>query len=124
MVDAFSDYARAPAVSLQTADLNVLLNEVVELYEANDQNIEVTVSLSDIPPLRLDIGRMRQLIVNLMKNAFEALSEAGPVRRVQLSTALTDNNEVHMEIADTGRGIPEDLLPRLFDPYVTSKQKG
>ena len=128
MVDAFSEYARAPALKLQLVDLNVLANDVVELYKVNDQGISVVVKPASIPMLYLDSGRIRQLVVNLLKNAFEALEDVEGVRHVVISIELIvldeERSEVVLTVADTGKGIPADILPSLFDPYVSSKQKG
>ena len=132
MVDAFSDYARAPALRLQAVDLSDLIREVAELFSVNDQRINVLVDVQAVPALHLDSGRIRQLIVNLTKNAFEAFDvapeSAGEVREVSLSVSLDqskmERQEVVLTVSDTGPGIPSDILQNLFDPYVSSKQKG
>ncbi len=128
MVDAFSDYARAPALRLQSVDLPSLCREIAELFSVNDQGIDVTVEAEVVPSLHLDSGRIRQLIVNLMKNAFEAFDEDSEARIVTLLVALdtsqVNRQEVVLSVSDTGRGIPADILQNLFDPYVSSKQKG
>lgn len=128
MVDAFSEYARAPALQLQSVDLNALASDVAELYMVNDQGVAVLVETSDIPRLYLDSGRIRQLVVNLIKNAFEAFTVESEVRRVTIATKIIEGQrgalEVELRIMDTGPGIPPDILPKLFDPYVSNKQKG
>ncbi|PID46085.1 MAG: PAS domain-containing sensor histidine kinase [Proteobacteria bacterium] len=128
MVDAFSEYARAPALQLQRVDLNALVSDVAELYKVNDQGVTVVVETTEVPELYLDSGRIRQLVVNLLKNAFEAFSEQSDIRQVTLLTKLSESHrgklEVELTVADTGSGIPADILPHLFDPYVSRKQKG
>ena len=128
MVDAFSDYARAPALRLQSVDLSALVSEVAELYQVNDQGVTVVVEPSKVPKLHLDSGRIRQLVVNLLKNAFEAFDEESELRKVTIETLVCEDMrgkpEVELRITDTGPGIPADILPNLFDPYVSSKQKG
>lgn len=128
MVDAFSEYARAPALKLQPVDLNALVTDVAELYKVNDQVISVQVELNKTPVLYLDSGRIRQLVVNLLKNAFEAVDVDSEVREVRISvrnsTTRANHPEVELSISDSGRGIPADILPSLFDPYVSSKKKG
>jgi nitrogen fixation/metabolism regulation signal transduction histidine kinase len=128
MVDAFSDYARAPALRLQSVDLSALVSEVAELYQVNDQGVTVVVEPSKVPKLHLDSGRIRQLVVNLLKNAFEAFDEESELRKVTIETLVCEDMrgkpEVELIITDTGPGIPADILPNLFDPYVSSKQKG
>lgn len=127
MVNAFSEYARAPSLQLQRVDLNALVREVTELYRMNEARIGINLTLDDeLPQLRLDPNRIRQLLVNLIKNAMEALeenqTEAGTIT---ISTRLmADTEQVLLSVRDNGHGIPAELLPRLFEPYVTSKHKG
>ncbi len=127
MVNAFSEYARAPSLQLQRADLNALVQEVTELYRMNEARIEIRLMLDEqTPTLRLDPNRIRQLLVNLIKNAMEALEENQiSDGLITISTQLlSDVEQVMLSIRDNGPGIPADLLPRLFEPYVTSKHKG
>ncbi|RVU83468.1 HAMP domain-containing protein [Leucothrix sargassi] len=128
MVDAFSEYARAPSLKLQAIELNSLVSEVAELYQINDQHVDVSLSLQDLPTIYLDAGRIRQLVVNLLKNAFEALEESEEFRQVAVSTrcevSASGKTEVCLSVSDTGSGIPAEVLPKLFDPYVSSKKTG
>ena len=81
-----------------------------------------------VPELHLDSGRIRQLIVNLLKNAFEAFNEDSVLREVSMSVHLEESaastQDVVLNVSDTGPGIPPEILQNLFDPYVSSKQKG
>lgn len=127
MVNAFSEYARAPNLHLQRADLNALVQEVAELYRLNDTKVGIRLDLGEnIPTLKLDINRIRQLLVNLIKNAMEALEEHRVTNAaITLTTQyLGDSGQVALCVQDNGPGIPADLLPRLFEPYVTTKHKG
>lgn len=127
MVNAFSEYARAPALHLQRVDLNALVQEVAELYRMSESKVAIKLALDEqLPNLRLDNNRIRQLLVNLIKNALEALEdnrvEAGTII---LSTQRLDSiGQASLCIHDNGPGIPVELLPRLFEPYVTTKHKG
>lgn len=124
MVNAFSDYAKTPAVNLQLADLNNLVQDTAELYRANEKQAEIQLLLtSHLPKLRLDTNRIRQLLINLIKNALEALEDSNIKGCITLQT-IVHANYVQLTIADNGPGIPTELLPRLFEPYVTSKHKG
>jgi nitrogen fixation/metabolism regulation signal transduction histidine kinase len=127
MVNAFSEYARAPSLHLQRVDLNALVQEVAELYRMNEARIAIQLQLdTGVPLLRLDINRIRQLLVNLIKNGLEALEENQTTAGViTLTTSyLADVGQVALCVQDNGAGIPAELLPRLFEPYVTSKHKG
>lgn len=127
MVNAFSDYARAPGLHLQRVDLNTLVQDVAELYRLNEGQVQIRLQLDTaLPALQLDLHRMRQLLVNLIKNALEALDEH-PISPavVTISTQYSaDTRQAILSVHDNGPGIPAELLPRLFEPYVTSKHKG
>ena len=127
MVNAFSDYARAPSLHLQRVDLNALVQEVAELYRPNEGQVKLILQLEPgLPLLPLDIHRIRQLLVNLTKNALEALEEhhVSPANITISTQYQADAKQAMLNVHDNGLGIPPELLPRLFEPYVTSKHKG
>jgi len=127
MVDAFSEYARAPEVQLARFSLNQLAAEMVELYRLQDTGIDIVIELDpQLPEIEADRGRVRQILANLLSNAIEALSGVGgaaiTVRTRWVSTAPVAQAEI--TISDNGPGFPEDILGRAFEPYVTSKARG
>ncbi len=126
MVKAFSEYARTPKLELRPHDLNTLVNEVLDLYRGDEERIRfVTELAADLPPVELDSGRMRQLLHNLIKNSQEAAGERGC--EVRIRTRLVEDTGlkmVELEVRDNGPGIPEEMMGRFFEPYVTSKPKG
>ncbi len=124
MVNAFSEYARTPSLQLQLSDINKLISEVAELYHSNQQQVKIQLALEELPPIRIDVHRMRQVIVNLIKNSLEALENKEQPRIVTISTQQTDMDEILIRVSDNGPGIEASLLPELFDPYVSNKQKG
>jgi len=127
MVNAFADYAAAPKLSLSRTDINQLLQEVAELYRDGDGAVQITLSLDTrLPPIPVDLPRIRQLVHNLIKNALEA-QQAQEDQQIRIITREIRRRSGHMlEIVtqDNGPGFPLDLLNRLFEPYVTSKSKG
>ncbi len=129
MVNAFSDYARSPDLQFTTLDLNALVGEVVELYSMRSSAIRVTVELDDaLPPIEADALRMRQLLHNLLKNAFEALGARGDgvicVATRSITIIDTKPAAVEVEVRDDGPGFDDELLEHAFEPYITSKTKG
>ncbi len=129
MVNDFADYARVPQIDKTPLDLNKLIAEVVELYQNNAQNFSVRTSLDEFPPLILgDSTRLRQLMHNLIKNAFEAMSDdSGSKNQVQITTRCFEISGVpfvSLVVVDDGPGFPDDMLERLFEPYVTTKSTG
>ncbi|QGM20879.1 HAMP domain-containing protein [Spiribacter sp. 2438] len=126
MVQAFSDYARPPALQRRPVDLNALIREVVELYRGEPGEPQLELELADdLPPLMADPGRVRQLLNNLLRNALEA-AEPGSCH-ITLSTARGEGryaDRIELDVQDNGPGFSEDMLNRLFEPYVTTKARG
>ena len=127
MVNAFSQYARAPDVELTRFDLNGLITEVTELYRHQEKPVKIVLALdAQIPPVEADVGRIRQVLHNLIRNALEAMEEQSDAE-IDISTRLvtgTGANAVAVEVADNGPGFAESVMQQAFDPYVTSKAKG
>ncbi|MBM4195684.1 MAG: HAMP domain-containing protein [Gammaproteobacteria bacterium] len=126
MVNAFSDYARAPEVRFESIDVNRLVREVVELYHGPQlpaMHVDADPALGHV---EADAGRLRQLLHNLLRNACDAIEEHTDARvtvtthRCLMGTVAA----VEIRIDDNGAGIDPELLPRIFDPYVTSKSRG
>jgi nitrogen fixation/metabolism regulation signal transduction histidine kinase len=127
MVNAFSDYARAPKMHAEPLNLDRLAAEVAELYMGTGSHELVQVSLG-CGSVRVngDPLRLRQVIHNLIKNAQEALNgrSDAQIRVTSRVRSDEDNAYVELQVRDNGPGIDEDLLGRLFEPYVTTKTKG
>jgi len=127
MVNAFSDYARMPAVELKTIDLNQLINDVLDLYQDTDKTTKITTHLDgSMPLIEADITRMRQLLINLIKNALEAMEEQND-GKLTLTTECAKKAACHyveIKIHDNGPGIPQEMFSTLFEPYITTKPKG
>ena len=121
MVDAFSDYARTSELNLQPVDLNNLLREVLALYESPALNIKLDLA-SKLPQVMGDKTQLRQVIHNLLQNAQDALADM-PAPSILIRTEAQPNH-IQLSIQDNGSGFPEQLMTRLFEPYVTSKPKG
>ena len=126
MVKAFSDYARMPTLQRENVDLNAIIKEVLELYQGGDNKVRFSLELDNSTPhIDADIGRLRQLLHNLIKNALEAMDyKAG---ELLISTRCAEEHAcryVELKIRDTGPGFPDDLIGQLFEPYVTSKPRG
>lgn len=126
MVKAFSDYARPPKLQLEHVDIGHLLNEVLDLYQG-DSRIAIHLHTSHaLPHIDADVGRLRQLLHNLVKNTLEAGETAQPLSLdVTIHCAEKDRCRfVEMRFEDNGPGFPDALLGQLFEPYITSKPKG
>ena len=127
MVNDFSEYARAPAMHVASFDLNRLVAEVTDLYRAQAAGIAIVTQFDDrIDAVEADRTRIRQVLNNLLTNAFEALEGLRPAT-IELRTALVEFDGVpgaELTVADNGPGFQSELIGRIFDPYVTSKPRG
>jgi PAS domain S-box-containing protein len=129
MVNAFSEYARAPDMHFTRFDLNQLITEVVDLYRVQDSSAEMTLQLNPrLPLISADRMRIRQILNNLVTNSLEAL-EGKLGARIEFETQLADDAQnrgscVAIVVTDNGPGFQRDLIGTVFDPYVTSKPKG
>jgi len=126
LVNAFSDYAKAPQLKREPGGLNQLIREAVNFYSLSHPGIDFSLDLSEPEPvLLLDKNRIQQLLTNLIKNAQE--SQPGSDCRIAISTRVHDGEHgqaLLMRIRDHGQGFDEELLEHLFEPYVTTKTGG
>jgi nitrogen fixation/metabolism regulation signal transduction histidine kinase len=125
MVDDFRDYARLPAPELKPLDLNALVRQVLALYE--NSSVPITKQLADpLPPVWADGTQIRQVIHNLVQNAQDALEHRaarGASPAIEVRTELA-GDRVRFAVSDNGGGFPEELMARIFEPYVTTKPRG
>ena len=125
LVNEFRDYARLPAAELKPVDLNLLINDVMQLYASDNAVVPVLCELDPRAPLiRGDAQQLRQVIHNLLQNAQDA-QEGRDNGRVTLKTDYSDTaKRVRLSVRDNGCGFPDHILKRAFEPYVTTKIKG
>jgi nitrogen fixation/metabolism regulation signal transduction histidine kinase len=121
MVADFADYARVPAPKLLLLDMHQLLNEVMGLYEANSSPIALQLNAKRIR-IYGDATRLRQILHNLLQNAHDALQHVNSPQ-ITLTSSSTES-EFYLTVSDNGSGIPEQVMARVFEPYMTTKVKG
>jgi nitrogen fixation/metabolism regulation signal transduction histidine kinase len=127
MVNAFSEYARAPELELAPFDLNALVREVADLYRTRGPEVDIDLDLdATLPMVRADSGRVRQMLHNLLKNAQEALDGRAD-GQLSIHTHYfrrADEEMAEIVLEDNGPGFNTEILDKAFEPYVTSKPKG
>jgi len=127
MVNEFREYASTPEPVLEYCDLNALIIEVSDLYQDFRYGIGVKLDLDkNLSDVVVDTGRIRQVLHNLIKNAFEAMQSqpTGLLSIVTQMKQLAQGDYVEIRVGDTGHGIAEDIIDQLFEPYITNKTKG
>jgi two-component system sensor kinase FixL len=107
-------------------DLNKTIEEAISLalVGALDANINVVLNFDrGIPSVLIDRIQIQQVVLNLVRNAVEAL-QAASVRGLTIETGYEENGFVYASFSDTGPGLPDEVASRLFQPFVTTKEKG
>jgi PAS domain S-box-containing protein len=110
-------------VELREGDPGQVVREVAELlrFEAEGQGVKLDLKIGDsVPRVLIDKRYLKQALLNLAKNALAAMPKGGSLALV----VEGDEQEVRITVADTGTGIPEEDLPKIFEPYFTTKDSG
>ena len=123
ITEEYLRFARLPKPQVHRADLNDTLRDLLDFVrpELEASGVQVEPSLSaELPRVLADVAQLRQLLLNLVRNAREAMPSGGRLR------VLTRGGEgsVEVEISDTGPGIPPERKARIFDPFFTTKARG
>lgn len=119
------DFIEKKEPNRQPEDLNGVVSEALALgvLDAADSNVDVKVDLaSGIPPIPIDRVQIQQVMVNLMRNAVEAVQQSEQ-RELCVTTRL-DGDFAAVGVSDTGPGLPEEIAARLFQPFVSTKSQG
>jgi two-component system nitrogen regulation sensor histidine kinase NtrY len=126
LVDEFTRFARLPEIRLEDADLHGIIEHVLSLYNGRIQDVRLIRSFGgDIPSLRLDPEQMKRVLINLLDNALEAMSDSSGIKVLKIRTFRnTPQRSVRMEISDTGRGFPREYQDSLFLPYFSTRKGG
>jgi two-component system, NtrC family, sensor kinase len=117
-------FARERPLALTDTDVNVALDEALFLVQNQIalQNIVLERQLASVPPVRADLGQLRQAFANILLNACDAMPNRGTLR--VRSRVLAQDHVLEVSIADTGVGIPPEQLSNVLDPFFTTKEKG
>ena len=124
LVQTFLDFARSHSLKLnrEKVNLNTLVLELLDLvsFQARKSGIQIRTDLKEVPLLETSSEALRQILLNVMLNAIQAMPRGGELR---VRTAL-QNEHLVVWIEDTGEGIPSGLLERIFEPFFTTKPDG
>ena len=121
MVNEFSDYARPTKIEKNSINIDLLINDVKDLYEAVDIDINYHQGPKNLFIFG-DENKLRQVIVNLIDNAKDAMIN---IKNPRINIKIEEyKNQLHLIVEDNGTGVPKDIISNIFEPYVTSKSHG
>ena len=128
IVRTFLAMARQRPAKLEQASLNAVITTALEVagYGLRSAGATIDCHFDDaLPPVMADTDQLAQVLANLIVNAEHALADLGPDGRLTISTKRSrDGNNVIVEVADNGPGIPEPIRNRIFEPFFTTKTVG
>jgi signal transduction histidine kinase len=137
------DFSRSDDLVLKPQDLNALVNSALALvkHSLNDYGVTLAAELApELPQLALDGMKIEQVLVNVFNNAIHAMPQGGTLTVKTQAACLTQTRRIEgareaghfyagdtvvmVEVADTGTGIPQEILRKIFDPFFTTKATG
>jgi signal transduction histidine kinase len=128
VIRSFLEFSRPPTIRLQTHALSHVLDKTLELvcHYMEEKNIRIVRSDAPrLPPINADADQLRQVLVNLLNNAAEAMIDGG---EIQVSASVeTDSSKLPMvvvRVRDTGGGISQEVRQHVFEPFYTTKEDG
>jgi len=127
LVGDFLAYARPPDPRFEDVDLREIVQDVVRLLRNTGlgPGIHIATELPDGKAiLSVDRSHLHQVIMNLVKNSAEAMEGKGTITVSLTRSGTSPEGNTLLSVADDGPGIPEEILPRIFEPFITSKVNG
>ncbi len=127
ILDNFMKFARPGSMGLHAVDLPALIGHIMALmrFEAEERKIQLEQRVGkDMPPVLGDETQISQVLVNIVVNAFHAMPNGGRCRIAAEACGGEGKRWVEIEVTDTGIGIEQEDLPRLFVPFYTTKSGG
>ncbi|MGZ4122118.1 MAG: ATP-binding protein, partial [Tumebacillaceae bacterium] len=126
IVNEFLVLAKPQAMNYQLKDLNVLLQNIIALIDTQAimNNVQILMMISsekELPLIECEENQLKQVFINILKNALEAMPDGG---NVYVSVKRTADDKVHVQFVDEGCGIPPERVAKLGEPFYTTKEKG
>jgi len=122
ILSEFLSISNTKSTMLELHNINDIVTSTLPLIQADAQNndIVLTIELNNVPDLQLDIQEIRQLLLNLVRNGFEAMSKGGQL----IIRTYISNREIALVVSDEGNGIEQCVMEKLGTPFFTTKEQG
>jgi signal transduction histidine kinase len=120
------EFSRPPEMELELLAVNEVVNGSLQLcrHQLQMQGVKVEAALAEgLPPIKGNSNQLRQVLLNLMLNAAQAM-EGSPTKHLKVSTSRGEDGAVEIRVADSGPGIPEEVKEQIFKPFFTTKRRG
>jgi len=123
IIDNLLEFSRTSRAETEVVDVNALLRKTLQLMQRSLQNhgVEVQTEFGDVGLCVANQNALRQVFLNLITNAVQAMPNGGELR---IRTLPVGNDRIRMDFADTGIGIPPEHLSDIFNPFFTTKEPG
>jgi two-component system NtrC family sensor kinase len=123
IVKGLLDFARQTEPQKVLSDINEVIDKSINLisHQASLQNVKIDKKIKpDLPKIMIDVGQIQQVFINILLNAIEAMPQGGTLT---VSSGI-ENEMAAVRFTDTGIGIPQENLPKILDPFFTTKKQG
>jgi two-component system sensor kinase FixL len=123
MVAEMRDFVRRPPTQKRPGQIAEVIQGTLELFQDTFREHQITVRQVEetpLPPVAFDPKQVHQVLINLLKNALEAMPAGGEIT----ITSRVRGDQVEISVADTGEGMPPEVAGNIFQPYFTTKEKG
>jgi two-component system NtrC family sensor kinase len=127
LMEDLLNYSRPVKIDKNQSDIVEIVKEVIEHFQhiPAAQDVQINLFTSDnIPPMYVDRNKINQVLVNLFDNGIQHSRGAAKIDVFLEYLSLANPPEIHLVVKDYGIGIGKDYLPRIFDPFYTTRQRG
>jgi len=125
LVKSLLSFSRQAPMNVQPTDINQVLQQCVRLLRPNLDHAGIQLNLKlgeELPGLQCDPSQIEQVLLAVVVNAVDAMSRGG---NLWLETRMAEDlHQIVITVRDDGAGIPPDILPKIFEPFVTTKEHG
>lgn len=127
IVQNFLEFSRPPKLKMQPVSPSAVVDQTLQLLEHRLRSYDVDVQVKrkqSLPEIEVDAEQLKEVFVNLIENACEAMESGGSIVITEESTSQPSRGTLRIQVADNGPGIPDSIQKKLFEPFFTTKEEG